>query len=182
MPDKNSEKIGLWSKENITKLVEYYRFPLLYFITGIIGNLTDAEDVVEDTFARMLFKKPRLKNEAAIKTYLFTSAKNIATDYLRKTRRKRKQEGELSRFTEKEIGLIEEKICQTETQRELTAALHTLPAETREILYLQYFESLAPREIAKITGKSIKQIYNLTARAKKALAEKLKKEDNMYEN
>ena len=182
MPDKSPEKIGLWSKENITKLVETYRFPLLYFITSIIGNLTDAEDVVEDTFARMLFKKPRLKNEAAVKTYLFTSAKNSAMDYLRKTRRKRKQESELSHFTEKEIGFIEEKICQTETQRELTAALHTLSTETREILYLQYFESLTPREIAKVTGRSIKQIYNITARAKKILAEKLQKEDITYEN
>ena len=182
MSNTPNEKPNLWSKEHLTQLVETYRFPLLYFITGIMGDFTDAEDVVEDTFARLLFKKPRLKNENAVKTYLFTTAKNIATDYLRKMQRNRKQQQTLSRFTEKDKEFIEDKICQTETERELTAALHTLASDAREILYLQYFEGLTPKEIAKVTGKSVKQIYNVTARAKKSLAEKLQKENTVDEN
>ena len=182
MANKTPDKVGLWTKEKIAKLVETHRFPLLYFITSIVGNITDAEDIVEDTFARLIFKKPRLKNPDAAKTYLYVTAKNIATDYLRKLQRKRKQLDELSRFSDKEIEFIEDKICQTETHRELTAAFNTLPAEMREILYLQYFENLTPREIAKVTGKSVKYIYNQTARGKKALAEKLEKENNTHEN
>ncbi len=182
MPDKKTEEHGLWSKTRVTQLVETYRFPLLYFATGFIGNLTDAEDVVEDALVKLLVKKPRLKDETAVKTYLFTTVKHLSVDYLRKLQRKRKQQTELFRLSEKDVERIEERICRTETQRELAAALHTLPSDARETLYLQYFEGLPPREIAKITGKSIKQVYNLTARAKKSLAETLQKESFDNEN
>ena len=43
-------------------------------------------------------------------------------------------------------------------------------------LYLLYFEGLSCEAAAKAMGKSRKQLYNLTARAKAAMREQLEKE------
>lgn len=182
MLKSHTQKPNTWSEERIAALVEAHRFPLLYFATGIIGNLTDAEDIVEDAFVRLLVKKPRLRDENAMKTYLFTTAKHIAIDYLRKNRRRLKEQKDLEYLPETDVQFLEESVCKTETQREIAAALHTLSPDYREVLYLLYFEELSTAEISKIMGKTKKQIYNLAARAKKALAEILQKEDTPYEN
>ena len=182
MSKTKPEKYGLWSKERVTMLVETHRFPLLYFAAGILGNLADAEDVVEDALARLLIKKPRLTDETAVKTYLFSTVKHLAVDYLRKKRRRQKQQAELMYLSKQDVECIEHNLCRTERKRALMAALNELTSGAREVLYLQYFENLPPRKIAKITGKSVKQIYNLTARAKKSVAKKLREEEEAYEN
>ncbi|MBP5151650.1 MAG: RNA polymerase subunit sigma-24, partial [Lachnospiraceae bacterium] len=39
----------------------------------------------------------------------------------------------------------------------------------RQVLFLTYFESMKPDEIARILKKNIKQVYNLTTRGREAL-------------
>jgi len=54
-------------------------------------------------------------------------------------------------------------------------ALKQLPEDYRNVLYLQEIEGMATEEIAKVTGKTRKQIYNLSFRGKKALKETLER-------
>ena len=57
-----------------------------------------------------------------------------------------------------------------------------MPEEYRETLYLKYFEELSPDEIAAVTGRRKKQVYNLLARGRAALRELLTAEGFDYEN
>lgn len=61
-------------------------------------------------------------------------------------------------------------------------ALSALPEDYGLTLYLLYFEELSCEAAAKAMGKSRKQLYNLTARAKAAIREQLQKEGFSDEN
>ena len=161
----------------VLELVEQYRIPLLYFVTGFTRNTADAEDIVSETLIKLLTKKPLLKSEQALKTYLYNTARNIAVDKLREQKRERAYITQSTAQAEREIAYIDETLSETEDKQMLASALRSLPPDYRQVLYFYYFEDLTITEICKVLGKNKKQIYNLLARAKDALATILKKEE-----
>ena len=57
-------------------------------------------------------------------------------------------------------------VIKTEDVSRLYGALNSIPEEYATVLYLQYIEQLSTEQIAKVMKKTVKQVYNLTARAK----------------
>ena len=55
-------------------------------------------------------------------------------------------------------------------------ALETLSAEQKEVVILVYFQELSCQEAAKVLKKNVKQVYNLSYRAKEALRTVLQQE------
>ena len=157
----------------VVELVERYRAPLLYFLTGFVRDFAEAEDIVSETVVRLLVKKPALKNENALKTYLYKTARNIAVDRLRKGKRER--EFLKTAYADTETQYIDDALAKSEEKRLLAIALRQLSTEYRQVLYFYYFEDLSVSELCRVLKKSKKQIYNLLSRAKTALATILKK-------
>lgn len=54
---------------------------------------------------------------------------------------------------------------------------NSLPKDYGDVLYLRYFEELSPQEIAQVMRKTLKQVYNLSSRAKAALKNLLERDD-----
>ena len=176
MSDLSRKKLYKLDEKSVLELIERYRAPLLYFVTGFLGEVAEAEDVVSETVVKLLVKKPLLRNEYALKTYLYTTAKHFAIDRLRKRKREKGYLERAVRLADAEIDYIDEHIGTTEEKLLIAAALRALAPEYRQVLYFYYFEDLSIAEICKILGKSKKQIYNLLARAKAALSVILTKE------
>ena len=176
MSDLSRKQLYRLDETAVEGLLERYRAPLLYFVTGFLGEIADAEDVVSETIVKLLVKKPLLYSEKGLKTYLYTTAKHLAIDYLRKRKREKNYVENAARLTESEIVYIDEQIGNTEEQQLLAVALRSLSPEYRQVLYFSYFEDLSISEICKILGKCKKQIYNLLARAKATLSTILTKE------
>lgn len=181
MSNSSREQLYRLDEKAVEELVERYRIPLLYFITGFLGELTDAEDVVSETIVKLLVKKPLLRSEKALKTYLYATAKHFAVDRLRKRKREKQYLENATWLAKTDIAYIDETLCDTEDKRQLAKALRSLSPEYRQVLHLSYFEDLSTPEICKILGKNKKQIYNLLARARAALAEIIEKEDSQNE-
>ncbi len=161
----------------VVSLTERYRLPLIGFAYTYVRDEATAEDVVSDAVVRLLVKSPRLRDERALKSYLFSATKNVALDYLRKSKREKKGAELLAIEQTGEDGLFESLFIKNERQRGLLTALAALNADYREVLYLHYFEEMPIEETAKATGRTKKQTYNLLARAKSALAQILEKEE-----
>ena len=177
MLDLSRKQLYRLNEHAVEELVERYRIPLLYFVTGFLGDFADAEDVVSETIVKLLVKKPMIRNENGLKAYLYTTAKNLAIDRLRKRKREKQYFEKTIRLAEAEIDYIDERLGRTEEEQRL----RSLSPEYRQVLYLSYFEELSVAELCKILGKSKKQIYNLLARAKAALSQILEKEDTQDE-
>ena len=68
----------------LTQIVEEYKDGLILYLNGYVKNLHTAEELMEETFFRIIVKKPRFFARYSFKTWLYTIARNIATDYIRK--------------------------------------------------------------------------------------------------
>ena len=78
-------------------------------------------------------------------------------------------------------GSPEKALERAEEHKALRMALLQLKKEYREVLYLRFFHNLSVEEIAKITKKNNKQVYNLLTRSKSALKETLTSGGFRYE-
>lgn len=166
----------------LEELIALYQQNLFRFICGYLHDEGLAEDIMQDTFLALYYKrvfKPR--DDVSFKTYLYTIARNKCLNALKR----RKREVSLETFIENNPEAkqpvstdadAQENIEWAERQQNIQAAMARLKQEYYEVLQLRYFEEMPPERIAKITGRSIKQVYNLLARGKAALKEQIQKE------
>lgn len=186
MPETDGQLYIKYLKENDTEafrvIYEKYRDSLILFLNGIVGNIDDAEELMMDTFAILSSKTVRYKEkeEAGFKTWLYAIAKNRAKMFLRKhkTMFQLPEDDEMNseELTEGNVEASpEESLITREENKELYSALDSLDSETRQVIYLIYFEDLKPSEISRIMKMNIKKIYNLTARGKTALKDTLER-------
>lgn len=163
------------------ELLELYRENLIFFLLRFLPSVEDAEDAAEDAFVGLLLHPYREWKGASLKTYLFAIGRSKALNLLKLQKRQAAfQEGGFP--LSEDAALLEDRLCQNETRRELLRALDGLAPDYREALYLLYFEELSLEEAAKVMKKSKKQIENLSYRGRKALREKLGKEEFFHEN
>lgn len=168
-------------EEGFNQMMELCRENLIFFLLRILPTVEDAEDAAEDAFVELLLHPYREGKGASLKTYLFTLGQSRALNLLKK----QKRQAVLSPceiLPGSEPAALEERLCRDEEQRSLLQAIDTLPPDYREALHLLYFEELSLTETAKVMKKNKKQVENLSYRAKKALREKLEKEDLFDEN
>lgn len=141
-------------------------FRLAYARTG---QRTDAEDVMQEVFVRLLRARPPFRDGEHARAWLLRVAANCANDWFRAPWRRR--EGPLTDSLpapEHEDGGVVE-------------AVLALPAKYRTAVHLYYYEELSVAEIAKITGKSESAVKSRLFRARAMLREALKEDDDVSE-
>ena len=164
-------------KEALTDIVKAYRDPLIWYLYKIVGDLDAAEELAQDTFVKLLLKKPKNSGESGFKTWLYTIGRNTAIDYLRKKKREKSVSlSDVADILEAETDL-KESILKTERDKALFSAMARLKKEYAEILWLTYFEGLSNKESAKVLKKSQNAAAILCSRARAALKEELQKEN-----
>lgn len=67
-------------------LIERHSAPLILFIYGITKDITESEDIMIETFARLNASDKIFKGNSTFKTWLFTIGRNLALKYIRKRR------------------------------------------------------------------------------------------------
>ncbi|MDE6501093.1 MAG: RNA polymerase sigma factor [Ruminococcus sp.] len=166
--------------EGIVEIIRDYKDGLILYLSGITGNIVYAEEIMEDTFFRLVTKKPRFSGRSSFKTWLYSIGRNSAIDSLRNK----------SRFSDipvdEYINLadelsIERDYLKYEQKILLHRALQKLNPDYRQVLYLIFFENFSNSETAKIMHKTKRQVENLLYRAKQSLKSELEKEGFEYE-
>ena len=161
------------------ELVRAYSDGLILFLFGYVSDFHLAQDLCEDTFFKLLTKKPRFDGRSTFKSWLYSIAKNIALDSLRRSKRMHtvQLEGE---YTDTQTP--ERQYVQNEQYVTLYRAMQKLKTEYRCALYLVYFENFDTAQTARALGKTKHQTETLLWRAKNALKTQLEKEGFVYEN
>lgn len=167
--------------EGIAEIVREYREGLIFFLNGYVKNIYTAEELTEDTFFKIMVKKPRFNKSASFKTWLYTIGKNMALDYLRKNSKHIKaSEEELEKAALEQAG-FERGIIRDENMLAVHRAMDKLPEQYQQVLRLTFFEEFDNGEAAEIMQKTKRQIEMLIYRAKQALKAQLEKEGFEYE-
>ena len=175
-------------ERGLEQLIALYQRGLLRFLYGYVHDIGLAEDILTDVFMTLYYKRSfKEQDDASLKTYIYKIARNKALNAIKK--RNRQKELSLEALTEKsgdaalddtaknflfgDVFSPEHALEKRERAKALNQALGLIKKEYRETLKLRYFDDLSPEEIAVITKKSTKQVYNLLSRGKAALKEQL---------
>jgi RNA polymerase sigma-70 factor (ECF subfamily) len=169
-------------ESGIVEIVREYRDGLMLYLNGFVRNIHTAEDLAEDTFVKLVAKRPRYDERYSFRTWLYTIGRNTALDELR--RRKRRTETGLEKAEDlpSDEESVERAYLKQEERILLYRAMDRLREEYRQVLYLHYIEGLRNEETARIMRKNRRQVENLLYRAKTALRGELEKEGIFDEN
>ena len=134
---------------------------LAYLLTG---DRTQAEDLVQEAFVRVVGRFRHLRVPDAFESYLRRTIVNLHTSQLR---HKRVERAYLER--ERNVVLAEDPMPDVGAREELWRALRTLPARQRAAIVLRFYEDLSERETGEALGCSPAAAKSLVARAMESL-------------
>jgi RNA polymerase sigma-70 factor (ECF subfamily) len=138
-----------------------YRFSLC-----ISGDPAVAEELTAEAFCRAWVRRDII-TQSTMRSYLFTIAKNVYRDQLRRTKR---QVALTSDYMDGSPTAAE-KVERSEESLLLRELLDTLTDLDREIIALRYQEELSHEEIASILGMSAASVRIRAHRARRKLLE-----------
>ena len=166
--------------DGMVEIIRDYKDGLILYLSGITGNIVMAEEIMEDTFFKLVTKKPRFSGRSSFKTWLYSIGRNAAFDSLRK--RSRFSDTPIDEYTNlADDECIERDYLREEQKIALHKAIQMLSPDYRQVLYLVFFENFSNSETAKIMHKTKRQVENLLYRAKQSLKSELEKEGFEYE-
>lgn len=167
--------------EAFVEIIRHYKDGLILYLNNFTHDLDTAEDLMEDTFVKIITKKPAYRPSACFKTWLFAIARNIARDWLRK--QAKRQTLPIDEVVSELIAAedLERQLLCTEEQLQLYRAFRRIRSDYAQVLYLIFFEGFHNSQAAVVMKKSTRQIENLLYRAKQALKSELEKDGFIYE-
>ena len=147
---------------------------LFGFLAYRSGDATLAEDLVADTFERVLTaRRPFNKRKASEKTWLYS----IALNRLRDVSRRREAEGRaLAGSSNGHATNGHQAIEQVASRHVIMAALASLQDEEREVIALRYGADLRLAEIAKLIGKPRSTVEGRLCRGLRRLRSEIERE------
>jgi RNA polymerase sigma-70 factor (ECF subfamily) len=149
-------------------LVEQYQYRLVRYLIYLLGRRDGVDDLVQETWLRVLERGRSYDGRSPFAPWLFTIARNLAIDSLRKRRIFSLDSGDSEDAGAPGFHSAEslasaapspfEQAARTEDARLLAASLGTLPPAVREALVLRFQEEMSLEEIAAIAGASVSTV------------------------
>ncbi|MCA9744249.1 MAG: sigma-70 family RNA polymerase sigma factor [Deferribacteres bacterium] len=149
----------------------------------MVGNHTDADEVVQETFIRVFKNIHRLRNTSSFNSWLYQIATNLSID-LRKARTKRRMlpldespdnistfELATSRWVKNPTQVLENK----ELLKQITLAVDELPAQQKAVVILHEVEGFSKKSISEILDCSLVTVRTNLHHARKKLRRTLLK-------
>ncbi|MDR3527867.1 MAG: sigma-70 family RNA polymerase sigma factor [Rhizomicrobium sp.] len=141
------------------------------FAASLTGNMTDADDLVQDTVERALRNLHRWQADTRLDSWMYKIAQNLWIDTIRARRVRATVSGEVA-----EDAAVTDGVRTAEAQltfADTCRALAGLPEEQRVVVSLVLIEGLSYRGAADILDIPIGTVTSRLARAREALAERV---------
>lgn len=143
----------------IAEAFEEYRPQLMSYIRYRVNNVEDAEDLFQDTFLSLLDYE-RLICRDTIKSFIFTIAKNLVIDYLRRFYKKQEITSYMMENTSIQIDSSEDLLLAKDLCRLEKLKVLKLPLQRRQIYYMNRFLYMSSTEIATKLSLSKRTVEN----------------------
>jgi RNA polymerase sigma-70 factor (ECF subfamily) len=157
---------------DLAALVDTYSTLLFRIAYSVLRSRSEAEDVVQDVFIRVLEHRLTLSTVRDMRVWLVRIAWNLALD-----RKRRKRPEQLDDNFAKSLAslTIPADAAMEEAQRFQSALreVERLPKAERHVLLLSALEELSTAEIAGVLGRSESAVRALLSRARTRLRERL---------
>lgn len=181
---RTDEELALGMKQgntgDLALLVERHHSALigyLFRMTG--GDRRLAEDLVQETFVRVIRSVERYHYPRPFKPWLYAIATNLTRDHFKSADVRRAAapvdddlSAAASQMPHPEQGLIED-----DAAREVVAALEGLPEHQREVVILRYYQELSLAEIAAVLDIPLGTVKSRLSIGLNRLRELMEQED-----
>ena len=142
-------------------------------------NENDAEDITIRTFSNAFDKIETYNEDYEFRTWLITISKNLHVDLIRKRNRNLLEEmdthGEAVNRVLDETPSVEDQLIIEQNLASLLQDIKKLKPHYQKVINLRYFNELSYADIAKELDEPVNNIKVKLLRAKKLLAEIIKK-------
>jgi RNA polymerase sigma-70 factor (ECF subfamily) len=152
---------------------------LFNFLFRLSNRREVAEDLLEETWLRLVTHAHRLQDDTRLGAWLFTVARRLHVSYCRSRLLEESHAADLiSLWPGGSRGPSQyEAMEASEAQRRVATALASLPAAYREALLLVVVEGLKPSEAAPICGVTGEAMRQRLSRARVRMARQLAETD-----
>ena len=144
-------------------LLTRHRKPVFNFILRFVGSRETAEDLLQETFLRVIKGADAYQRQAKFTTWLYTIARNLCVDQSRRAKHRKAQSLDAPMNSSAESGTLLDVIPSSEmasdrraSNKELHLRLHEalsrLSEEQREVFLMREFLDMPFKDIADIIG------------------------------
>jgi RNA polymerase sigma-70 factor (family 1) len=136
---------------------EHYASILLY-LYRIIDDQAAAEDIASEVFVSLWNRNGAFSQIHSPKSYLYTSARNRALDWIKLHKRYNKRKTEAAAMEEQSERPVVENMIYAETMTRVYAAIDRLPTQCRKVFIMHYIQGKKISEIAAELNISVSSV------------------------
>jgi RNA polymerase sigma-70 factor, ECF subfamily len=158
----------------LQQLVGQYQYRLVRYLIYLLGRRDEVDDLVQETWLRVLERGSSYDGRSRFEPWLFTIARNLAIDHLRKGRTfslDSNTEGEQTPASHAPSPFT--LAARTEDAERLAGSLELLEPIYREALVLRFQEELSLQEISGVVGAPVATVASRIYRGLRTLRSRL---------
>jgi len=166
------------------ELVEKYKQPVMNLVYRTLRDATEAEDVAQNVFVQVHKSAHRYQISAKFSTWLFTIARNLCLNELRRRSRHPAESIDAAhaehddqpaqQFEDNKVVSAPDSLLHGELTEKIEQALAELPENQRLAILLCRQDDLSYDDIAEVLGCSLSATKSLIHRGRETLKQKLK--------
>ncbi len=160
------------NKANFDFFFDKYYQGLCVYAFRILKSKSEAEDIVEDFFVRILENRTNIRIESSVKSYFIRSVHNRCLDYIAHQKVIASHEVYRLKMMNEE-DFQEYPLIDTELKLQIEKAIQNLPDGIRETFILNRFEGLKYQQIADQENISVKTVEYRISKALNILRKEL---------
>lgn len=167
-----------------TGLVEKYKQPVINLCWRTLGDATEAEDLAQNAFVQAYKSASRYQPTAKFSTWLFTIARNLCLNELRRRSRHPAESLDATfddnddqprhQVEDRQNVAPPEQLLRGELEHKVETAIQSLPETQRAALLLCRQDDLSYEEMAEILDCTVSAVKSLIHRGRETIKQQLK--------
>lgn len=146
---------GLLGNQACSRLVQSHYGWILDRCKSILGHCSDADDAAQEAALRMFKALPKFEGRSSLRTWLNTIVHNECMTLIR-----RRQRSILSAHLESLLEIHQKQYTESRAvplncNKEVHITLNQMPAKSREVIQLRFFNELSLEDISRTLGISL---------------------------
>lgn len=161
-------------RDKVERLFDKYWKLMYNHAFSIVKERTLSEDVVQDSFIKVVNNLQNIGDEDSIETknYLMIITKNTAYDAYKKRKRCMERESAIDDLENDALAVFCN-YAEVEEKNRVLEVLRGLPDQYRDIFLLRYGNSLSTKQVADTVGLKEDTVRQRLSRGKKIVQERL---------
>jgi RNA polymerase sigma-70 factor, ECF subfamily len=145
----------------------------------MVKDKQHAEDLVQEVYIKVLDSYDRFRGQSTERTWIYSIARHVAIDWIRKQQRRKKKGFFQNEINEEQLivkddnPLPEEIVAQSETMKAIYQALDNCSVDQKTVVILRYIQGMSIAETAQSLNWSESKVKTTQHRAIKKLQKML---------